>query len=72
MRLSTQGFDGRVAVSSNTGGKKSGPKVVTLNRHSRPRLPGSVVGEPSMRSGLNSGKITEVSDRKFPPIEAIS
>ena len=52
-------------MNSEVGRKKSGPKVVTLNRHSQPRLPGSVVGEPSMRSTLNSGKITEVSDPKF-------
>ena len=30
--------------------KKSGLKVVTTNRHSQPRLPGSVVGEASMPS----------------------
>ena len=31
------------------GAKKSGPVAVTLNLRSQPRLPGSVVGEASMR-----------------------
>jgi hypothetical protein len=38
--------------------KKSGPVAVTLNLRSQPRLPGSVVGEASMRLELGSDKIT--------------
>jgi hypothetical protein len=45
--------------------KKSGLKVMTLNRHSQPRLPGSVVGDASMRDRDASNKITKVSARKL-------
>jgi hypothetical protein len=39
--------------------KKSGLKAVTLNRHSQPRLPGSVVGKRSMVQGADGHKITK-------------
>ena len=42
--------------------KNAGLKAVTLNRHSQPRLPGSVVGEVSMRQRLDAHKITKVSE----------
>src|SRR5262249_31384158 len=41
--------------------KNAGLTVVTLNLHSQPRLPGSVVGEASMRQGREGGKITGVT-----------
>jgi hypothetical protein len=41
-------------------GKNSGLIVVTLNLHSQPRLPGSVVGEVSMGQGRKANKITPV------------
>jgi hypothetical protein len=41
-------------------GKNSGLTVVTLNLHSQPRLPGSVVGEASMGQGQEANKITQV------------
>jgi hypothetical protein len=43
---------------------KIGVKSGDPNRHSRPRLPGSVVGEASMRLENAYDKITEVSDQK--------
>ncbi len=45
--------------SGLTGHKKSGLAAVTLNLHSQPRLPGSVVGERSMQERLKANKITE-------------
>ena len=41
--------------------KKCGAESSDPNRHSQPRLPGSVVGEASMRQVADSGKITKVS-----------
>jgi len=43
------------------GQKKCGAESSDPNRHSQPRLPGSVVGEASMRQVADSGKITKVS-----------
>jgi hypothetical protein len=40
------------------GQKNAGLAMVTLNLHSQPRLPGSVVGETSMRRELKRDKIT--------------
>jgi hypothetical protein len=42
-------------------GKDSGLATVTLNLRFQPRLPGSVVGEPSMEQGVKVNKITEGS-----------
>jgi len=42
-------------------GKKIGAESSDPNRRSQPRLPGSVVGEPSMRSIRSPYKITEVN-----------
>ena|SRR5438876_321021 len=41
--------------------KKIGARSSDPNRYSQPRLPGSVVGEASMRWGPVPGKITKVS-----------
>ncbi len=41
--------------------KKIGVKSGDPNRHSQPRLPGSVVGDASMPPSSNPGKITKVS-----------
>jgi len=41
--------------------KKIGAESSDPNRHSQPRLPGSVVGEASMRQVAAGGKITKVS-----------
>jgi len=41
--------------------KKCGAESSDPNRHSQPRLPGSVVGEASMRQVQKGGKITKVS-----------
>src|SRR5215469_9409829 len=43
--------------------KNAGLAVVTLDLHSQPRLPGSVVGEASMRQGSKGDKITTVTGR---------
>jgi hypothetical protein len=40
--------------------KKIGAESSDPNRHSQPRLPGSVVGEASMRQSCFLNKITEV------------
>jgi hypothetical protein len=40
--------------------KKCGAESSDPNRHSQPRLPGSVVGEASMLPPRNSDKITKV------------
>jgi len=40
--------------------KKCGVGNGDPNLRSQPRLPGSVVGEPSMRQGRETGKITRV------------
>ncbi len=45
--------------------KKCGAESSDPNRHSQPRLPGSVVGEASMRCPGTSNKITKVSTRKL-------
>ena len=45
--------------------KKCGAESSDPNRHSQPRLPGSVVGEASIRHPLNSAKITKVSAPKL-------
>jgi hypothetical protein len=41
--------------------QKIGVKSGDPNRHSQPRLPGSVVGEPSMLEAALRSKITKVS-----------
>ena len=41
--------------------KKCGAESSDPNRHSQPRLPGSVVGEASMRQVTKTAKITKVS-----------
>ena len=41
--------------------QKIGAESSDPNRHSQPRLPGSVVGEASMRQVAKGGKITKVS-----------
>jgi hypothetical protein len=46
------------------GATKIGVKSGDPNRHSQPRLPGSVVGEASMRGEEIPGKITEVTAPK--------
>jgi len=46
--------------------KKIGAESSDPNRHSQPRLPGSVVGETSMPRTRFSRKITEVSVLKLP------
>jgi hypothetical protein len=45
--------------------KKIGAESSDPNRHSQPRLPGSVVGEASMPRTRSSDKITEVSVPKL-------
>ena len=47
------------------GRQKIGAESSDPNRHSQPRLPGSVVGEASMRPLRKSRKITEVTARKL-------
>ena len=42
-------YSGTCGVSGRGGKKNAGLAMVTLNLHSQPRLPGSVVGEWSMR-----------------------
>ena len=44
--------------------KNAGLAMVTLNLHSQPRLPGSVVGEASMRASRKTDKITQVTGLK--------
>ena len=44
---------------NKAGTKKSGPEAATLNLHSQPRLPGSVVGDASMGYVHGDNKITE-------------
>ena len=56
-------FAGRSSVLAqhDSGDQKNvGSATVTLNPRSQPHLPGSVVGEASMRQGEETGKITEV------------
>jgi len=48
------------------GDKKIGAESSDPNRHSQPRLPGSVVGEPSMLRAQIPHKITEVIAPKLP------
>jgi len=45
--------------------KKIGAESSDPNRHSQPRLPGSVVGEASMRRTRFPYKITEVTAQKL-------
>jgi hypothetical protein len=47
------------------GSKKIGAESGDPNRHSQPRLPGSVVGEASMRRARGPYKITEVTVPKL-------
>jgi len=52
----------RFAAGQNKGGsQKIGVESGDPNRHSQPRLPGSVVGEPSMLEVALRSKITKVS-----------
>jgi hypothetical protein len=44
--------------------KKAGPEMATLNLHSQPRLPGSVVGKWSMGERQRLDKITEEDVQK--------
>ena len=46
------------------GDKKIGAESSDPNRHSQPRLPGSVVGEASMGQAREPHKITKVSVSK--------
>ena len=50
-----------VRAGSGFGDKKCGAESSDPNRHSQPRLPGSVVGEASMRHTVQPHKITKVS-----------
>jgi len=68
--------DGRVVIARTTNlltiqelmeclerwAKNAGLAMVTLNLHSQPRLPGSVVGEASMDWPHGADKITEDND----------
>jgi hypothetical protein len=54
----------RSLFSGFLGTKKCGAESSDPNRYSQPRLPGSVVGEASMRSGRRGDKITKVSGLK--------
>ena len=62
--LGTKPCDSRLRKGDEAGGpvddKKIGAESSDPNRHSQPRLPGSVVGEPSMRHGEDADKITRV------------
>ena len=49
-------------LSNRLWAKKCGAESSDPNRHSQPRLPGSVVGEASMRQVRKSDKITKVSE----------
>ena len=48
-------------MERSQGQKKCGAESSDPNRHSQPRLPGSVVGRASMRQSGNPAKITKVS-----------
>ena len=50
-------------VKRDDGNKKIGAESGDPNLHFQPRLPGSVVGEASMRQVENSDKITRVTVR---------
>src|SRR5450755_362136 len=49
--------------------KKCGAESSDPNRHSQPRLPGSVVGETSMRQEPRADKITKVRSYELPSDE---
>src|SRR4029077_2277060 len=51
----------RCVQVQESGTKKWGAESSDPNRHSQPRLPGSVVGEASMRHTAQPHKITKVS-----------
>ena len=51
----------RDGEQAKVGDKKIGAESSDPNRHSQPRLPGSVVGEASMPLGCLPHKITEVT-----------
>jgi hypothetical protein len=59
--FSAGGADELDWLGSLNRGQKCGAESSDPNRHSQPRLPGSVVGEASMRPTLKPDKITEVS-----------
>src|SRR5579863_1271089 len=50
--------------------KKCGAESSDPNRHSQPRLPGSVVGEASMRQLFAAHKITKVSSCELPAMSS--
>jgi hypothetical protein len=52
---------GVIRVSRGYADKKIGADSGDPNLHSQPRLPGSVVGEASMRQVGGEGKITRVT-----------
>ena len=54
--------DFKEATKKSGAAKKCGAENGDPNRHSQPRLPGSVVGEASMRQGRKRHKITKVRD----------
>jgi len=54
----------RSRTGTSAAHKKIGVKSGDPNRHSQPRLPGSVVGEPSMLEAALGSKITKVSAPK--------
>jgi hypothetical protein len=56
------GFEGlRISFGSFTGAKKCGVEIGDPNLRFQPRLPGSVVGEASMRRLPKADKITRVT-----------
>jgi hypothetical protein len=52
---------GKRGALDDSGTKKCGVGNGDPNLRSQPRLPGSVVGEPSMRQAGKAGKITRVT-----------
>jgi len=57
----TEEVRGNSWKGANPTDKKIGAESSDPNRRFQPRLPGSVVGDASMRPGCPSDKITEVS-----------
>ena len=63
---------GLLGITGGCWSKKCGAESSDPNRHSQPRLPGSVVGEASMRQRAAGGKITKVSVQVITSAEAVS
>jgi hypothetical protein len=59
-------------MQGEVGDKKIGAESSDPNRHSQPRLPGSVVGEASMPGTRFPYKITEVIVLKLPSDKAFA